>query len=788
MSLQIVSPFQQFFDRDGSPLDNGFVYVGTVNLNPETNPLTIYYDDALTIPAAQPLRTSNGYIVRNGSPARLYTSQEDFSLTVRDKSGVLVFTVADATSLSNLATQLASSSGSSLVGYNQGGVGAVDRTVEDRLQERVSPLDYGAAGDGVTDDSLKFAALEANISGQIVDLLGLSYVVGAYPTGNVYVNGKFIVGSVTYDAAQDRAIISSSEATRDTGGIGSPYVSFSGLTSPAGRTNNQTFVLAGSQGSRSAGPSRAGNYSSIYSLATGNVSANIAARQGFARTPQSFNAAVEECQINGISRNANLGSGFSQLDWFMGVNVGSRRGRSSAENAINGASRTAQCGEGWGATFAVTTTGGVVTNVAVLTGGQDYNTPTLTFADRIGPGSGAVATANVVGGVIVSVAIVSGGSNYSDNSAFVSGNSVWAAVDCVAYDAASLCNANIASEQVTATNKYSANVASLESNATGENSINVASARANASGVLSANIASGFNGNALNVTASGQNSANICAADSTASGALSAVIATNFGEVSDQGSVLIASRRTINASPRSLAGGNASTGSPSTANRKWHIFSDSGNINIAGALTPGVIFTDYAEFFENAQDGVIPVGSLVSLDGRKVQAASDGDLVLGVVSATGAVVAGNSPFHWSKRYLTGEFGEMLYEEILDPDWQPLIRDPSWRPIEDQSPSDCPMIQNPTPQETIRVPMENPDYDATRENVPRSERPDEWTCVGLLGQIHTRLDATVSVGDFVKPSAGGVGTKSDEPTNVRCMEVRSAYDGSKGYAVGLCLVK
>ena len=158
MSLQIASPFQQFFDRHGSPLDNGFVYVGTVNLNPETNPLTIYYDDALTIPAAQPLRTSNGYIVRNGSPARLYTSQEDFSLTVREKTGSLVFTASDATSLSNLATQLAAGSGSSLVGYNQGGIGAVDRTVQDRLREYCYVSDFGAVGDGVTDDT---AALKA---------------------------------------------------------------------------------------------------------------------------------------------------------------------------------------------------------------------------------------------------------------------------------------------------------------------------------------------------------------------------------------------------------------------------------------------------------------------------------------------------------------------------------------------------------------------------------------------------------------------------------------------------
>jgi len=175
MSLQIASPFQQFFDRDGSPLDNGFVYVGTVNLNPETNPLTVYFDDALTIPAAQPLRTSNGYIVRNGSPARIYTSQEDFSLTVRDKRNVLVFTVADATSISNLQAQLAAGSGSSLVGYNQGGVGAVDRTVQSRLRDFVSVKDFGAVGDGVTDDT---AAIQA-----AVDHATLAYVPLLIPAG-----------------------------------------------------------------------------------------------------------------------------------------------------------------------------------------------------------------------------------------------------------------------------------------------------------------------------------------------------------------------------------------------------------------------------------------------------------------------------------------------------------------------------------------------------------------------------------------------------------------------------
>jgi hypothetical protein len=201
--LQIASPFQQIFDTDGSPLDNGYIYIGTANANPETSPIAIYWDDAGTIPAAQPLRTLNGYLVRSGTPARVYTALEDFSMTVKDRQGRVVFSVLDATSLSNLQSSLASSSGSSLVGFLQAGTGAQLRTVQSKLRDVVSVKDFGAVGDGIVDDTLAFTDARTASSGRYYVPDG-TYLVASSPdvwadnftaSGAAYIK----IGATTYN-------------------------------------------------------------------------------------------------------------------------------------------------------------------------------------------------------------------------------------------------------------------------------------------------------------------------------------------------------------------------------------------------------------------------------------------------------------------------------------------------------------------------------------------------------------------------------------------------------------
>lgn len=110
MSSSIVSPFPYFTDTTGAPLESGYIYIGQSNLNPETAPVNVFWDAALTIPAAQPIRTVGGYPSRAGTASRLYSSTDTYSITVRNKNHVLVFSAFDQTdspsSVFDISTQV----------------------------------------------------------------------------------------------------------------------------------------------------------------------------------------------------------------------------------------------------------------------------------------------------------------------------------------------------------------------------------------------------------------------------------------------------------------------------------------------------------------------------------------------------------------------------------------------------------------------------------------------------------------------------------------------------------
>lgn len=153
MSSQIVNGFHFLTDRNGDALDDGYVYVGVSGQDPELFPQACFFDDALTIPAIQPLRTIAGYIVNPGagnSQSDVFTATGFYSLRVKNKQMAQVaYKPASGDGLSLLLLP----NGSDLVGFLQSGSGAVTRTAQAKMREIISVKDFGATGDGTTDDT-----------------------------------------------------------------------------------------------------------------------------------------------------------------------------------------------------------------------------------------------------------------------------------------------------------------------------------------------------------------------------------------------------------------------------------------------------------------------------------------------------------------------------------------------------------------------------------------------------------------------------------------------------------
>jgi trimeric autotransporter adhesin len=165
-----------------------------------------------------------------------------------------------------------------------------------------------------------------------------------------------------------------------------------------------------------------------------------------------------------------------------------------------------------------------------------------------------------------------------------------------------------------------------------------------------------------------------------------------------------------------------------------------GNVKIDGTvMTPAA---DFAEMFETIDRNPIDFGFFVTLEEDKVRIANgQDDFILGITSANPAFLADSGELRWEQKYVTTEWGELLYENVT---LSPVVDD---------------FGNVILPSRIERRPLLNPDWDATLVYQPRSQRT-EWVAIGLLGKLLVRDNGLCKTNSYCKPNDQGIAEPSD----------------------------
>jgi hypothetical protein len=91
-----VTPHMYLGDSTGRPLDNGTVYFGEPNKDPEHYPIELFSNDELTTPLMQPVYTKGGYLYDKGDMVEPHAKELIYSVKVLDSYGRKVFYKGEA--------------------------------------------------------------------------------------------------------------------------------------------------------------------------------------------------------------------------------------------------------------------------------------------------------------------------------------------------------------------------------------------------------------------------------------------------------------------------------------------------------------------------------------------------------------------------------------------------------------------------------------------------------------------------------------------------------------------
>lgn len=162
---------QQFFTDGGAVAAGYLLYTYAAN---STTPQATYTNRAGTVANANPI-----VLDARGEAIIYLTPGVVYDYVLKTAGGVTVWTREDVSAQAGDADSVL---------FTQAGVGAVERTSQDKMREQISVKDFGAVGDGTTDDT---AAIQAAITA----VAGTSAGALDFPDGTYLVSSTLTVAS-----------------------------------------------------------------------------------------------------------------------------------------------------------------------------------------------------------------------------------------------------------------------------------------------------------------------------------------------------------------------------------------------------------------------------------------------------------------------------------------------------------------------------------------------------------------------------------------------------------------
>lgn len=230
-AFSVHEPFPQFHDRDGQPLDGGFVFIGTAGLDAQANQVPVYFDAALTIPASQPIQTHGGFAANGATPTPIYVDANDYSIKVLDANGALVIAYPNAVDRFPAAV-ITGGLSSANVTYNRALTGTQLRTVEGRLRDFTSVFDFMTPAQIA---GVQAGTFLVDVTAPIQAALNSGAREVYFPQGGYRISSTLTINSVTVaktlrGAGRQSSIIYSVSAGNAIESIGNPITQNTSIT------------------------------------------------------------------------------------------------------------------------------------------------------------------------------------------------------------------------------------------------------------------------------------------------------------------------------------------------------------------------------------------------------------------------------------------------------------------------------------------------------------------------------------------------------------------------------